>query len=202
MRHRSYDELASEYDRRWRKYVDASLAFGIEDVPLTQVNRLLDVACGTGALEVRLAKQIPGLALHSADLSLPMLRRARTKVLARRATWTAADANALPYANESFDCVFCFNALHYFADPARCVTEFARVLVPGGQLWLMDWCDDYWTCKLCSVWLRMFEPAFQNTFGLAEAHALLMGNGFEVTQSERRRISPLWGLMRLHAVRA
>ncbi|MEX2015879.1 MAG: class I SAM-dependent methyltransferase [Candidatus Hydrogenedentales bacterium] len=201
MLHQSYDDLATDYDRRWSKYVDASLAFGLNDVNFDGHERVLDVACGTGTLELRLLDQWPGLTIHSADASAPMVRQARAKADSARVTWAAADAHALPYCDHAFDRIFCFNALHYFADPSRCVAECARVLAPGGAFWLMDWCDDYWTCKLCSLWLRFFEPAFKRTYGLKGAHALLLENGFKIMLAERGRISPLWGLMRLHGIR-
>ena len=72
-----------------------------------------------------------------------------------------------------------------------------RVLRPGGTLLLVDWCDDYLPCKLCSYWLRFVDSAFYRTYSFRSCEALLCEAGLEVVSSERFRISWLWGLMRL-----
>ena len=202
LRHKPYDELAPVYERRWDRYIRTSLDFAIDGMTLPAGARILDIACGTGALELRLIEKWPGLAIYGVDRSGPMIDQARAKVLSGQVHWQVADAHALPCADASFSHVFCLNSLHYFAEPDRVIRECARVLRRKGELVLVDWCDDYWTCKVCSLWLRVFEPAFQKTYGLAEARALVTAQGFEIYHTERRRISPLWGLMRLHAVRA
>ncbi len=47
-----------------------------------------------------------------------------------------ADAGRLPFADASFDVVFCFDAFEHFPDPARASSEFRRVLRPGGYFFL------------------------------------------------------------------
>jgi hypothetical protein len=76
-----------------------------------------------------------------------------------------------------------------------------RVLRPGGSLVLVDWCDDYVACKLCSVWLRWTDPAFHRTYSLAECEQLLRRVAFDPITSTRFRAGPVWGLMRLFAQR-
>lgn len=72
-----------------------------------------------------------------------------------------------------------------------------RVLRPGGTLLLIDWCDDYLSCKLCSYWLRISDAAFYRTYSLHSCDDLLRAAQFEMMSSERFRINWLWGLMRL-----
>jgi ubiquinone/menaquinone biosynthesis C-methylase UbiE len=126
-----------------------------------------------------------------------MLKQAVGKSL--RASWLQADAGRLPLADRSFDAVLCANSFHYFRNPARSLREMGRVLRPGGRLALVDWCDDYLTCKLCSHWLRWTDPAFYRTYGAGECQALLRGAGFEVFRDDRFRVGWLWGLMRFLA---
>ena len=77
-----------------------------------------------------------------------------------------------------------------------------RVLRPGGQLVLIDWCDDYLSCKVCSLWLRLADAAFYRTYTLRRCDALLREARLEIVSAERFRINWLWGMMRLIGRRA
>ena len=125
-----------------------------------------------------------------------MLRQAIGKGLGKRVGWVQAEAGKLPLADSSFDGVVCANSFHYFRRPEAALAEVRRVLRPGGSLVLVDWCDDYVTCKLCSWWLRWTDTAFFRTYALGECRALLEQAGFSVVRHHRFRVGWLWGLMR------
>jgi len=76
---RSYDRLAPEYDSRWQFYVDATLRAVMETARFEGSEQVLDLACGTGALEIRLLEQWPELRMVGVDVSLGMLRQAAGK---------------------------------------------------------------------------------------------------------------------------
>jgi ubiquinone/menaquinone biosynthesis C-methylase UbiE len=125
-----------------------------------------------------------------------MLRQAIAKGVGDRVGWVQAEAGRIPLADASFDWVVCANSFHYFRQPEAALAEVRRVLRPGGSLVLVDWCDDYVTCKLCSWWLRWTDAAFFRTYSLAECQALLEQVGFSIVQHRRFRVGWLWGLMR------
>jgi ubiquinone/menaquinone biosynthesis C-methylase UbiE len=125
-----------------------------------------------------------------------MLQQAVAKGIGGRVHWVQAEAARLPLPDGWFDWVVCANSFHYFRRPVAALEEMRRVLRPDGRLVLVDWCDDYLTCKLCSWWLRLTDPAFFNTYTTGGCQRLLQQAGFEVVQAERFRISWLWGLMR------
>ncbi len=102
-----------------------------------------------------------------------MLRQAIGKGIAERIGWVQAEASKLPLADATFDWVVCANSFHYFRQPESALAEVRRVLRPGGSLVLVDWCDDYVTCKLCSWWLRWTDAAFFRTYALGECQAAL-----------------------------
>src|SRR5215471_6406351 len=95
-----------------------------------------------------------------------MLRQAVRKQIGSQVFWAQAEAGRLPLADATFDSVVCANSFHYFRLPVGALREMGRVLRPGGSLVLVDWCDDYLTCKLCSLWLRLTDPAFYRTYTL------------------------------------
>ncbi len=102
---------------------------------------LLDVACGTGRF-VRFVKQaFPRLAVTASDLSEAYLAEARAHLKPYRdIEYKVAKAEALPFADASFDIVTSIYLFHEVPQPIRLeiAREFARVLKPGGLLVFMD----------------------------------------------------------------
>jgi ubiquinone/menaquinone biosynthesis C-methylase UbiE len=195
-----YEEQAAAYDRRWRAYIDATIGAVAASLHVADGDRLLDVPCGTGALEDWLAREHPGVRVVGADASPAMLARAKAKH-GDRYEWVEADARRLPFADASFDQVVCANAFHCFDRPREVLAEFARVLKPRGRLLILDWCDDYLLCKVCSVWFGWFDPAYRSMFASAECRRLLAESGFAVRDERRFRHRVVWGLMLFDAVR-
>jgi len=190
-----YDHLAPVYDRRWRHYIDATLRAIVRQVRFQGQEHVLDIACGTGELERQLLPRWPDLRIVGVDVSLGMLRQAVAKVRAEQVAWVQADVARLPFPDASFDTAVCANSFHYFPAPAQALHEIHRVLRPGGQFVLVDWCDDYLSCKLCSLWLRLTEPAFHETYTLRSCRSLLEGAGFEITHTDHFRVGLIWGMM-------
>ncbi|MBX7074551.1 MAG: methyltransferase domain-containing protein [Pirellulales bacterium] len=194
---REYNRLAKEYDSRWSKYIAATIGFCLEGLELTASQRVLDIACGTGALAEQVAQHWPGITIYGVDVSRDMLVQARRKD--RKMALVQGAADQLPFRTGCFDCVVCANAFHCFRQPESSLAEMRRVLVRGGRLVLLDWCDDYLSCKLIGVWLRWRDPAYHRAYGLQECQSRMASAGFEVVSAERRRAG-LWGLMRIEAI--
>jgi ubiquinone/menaquinone biosynthesis C-methylase UbiE len=94
--------------------------------------RLLDVGCGTGLLSARIVRALPGCGVVGCDFSRGMLERAAAR--RRGARWVRGDALRLPFADASFDVLVSTEAFHWFPDQPAALTEFRRVLEPGGRL--------------------------------------------------------------------
>ncbi len=71
----------------------------------------------------------------------------------------------------------------------------ARVLRPNGRLVVTDWCDDYVACRICDLWLRLFNRAHFRTYGEKQCRQLLEQAGFTAVRVDRYKINWLWGLM-------
>jgi SAM-dependent methyltransferase len=120
-----YERVAERFDRRYALYQYA----GTREAVLNFVSAgraaldVLEVGCGTGHwLDITRphARHVVGL-----EPSAAMLRKA-SGLRVRGA------AERLPFADASFDRVFCVNALHHFTDRFAFFAEARRVLRPGG----------------------------------------------------------------------
>lgn len=140
-------------DQRWR-----SVAVGMAE--LAPGDRVVDVACGTGDLAIKLRERLPaqardgGPSVVGVDFTFPMLPRAVDKAgrlapgdgetdssPASPARFVAGDALRLPLASSSVDAVTIAFGLRNVADPGAAVVEFARVLRPGGRLVVLEFVE-------------------------------------------------------------
>jgi ubiquinone/menaquinone biosynthesis C-methylase UbiE len=101
--------------------------------------KILEIACGTGAVTRALASSIDGAEITAIDLNQPMLDRASSIGTARPVSWQKADALELPFADESFDVVVCQFAAMFFPDKPTAYREARRVLTNGGAYIFSVW---------------------------------------------------------------
>lgn len=121
-------------DQFWaaREYEDRCDRLALRALLPTGGNRLIDVGAGFGRL-VDEYGQFASVAL--VDASPTMLEAARERVAGMdRVVVVAAEAAALPFADQSVDVVVAVRLLVHVADPGVVFREFARVLRPGGRL--------------------------------------------------------------------
>jgi demethylmenaquinone methyltransferase/2-methoxy-6-polyprenyl-1,4-benzoquinol methylase len=142
-----FDSVASKYDimndlmsggahRLWKQ-------FTLSQTGLRPGQRALDVAGGTGDLSIGMAKQVgsTGLVIHT-DINAAMLSNGRDRLLdkgiAANVQWSLANAECLPFANQSFDCVTIGFGLRNVTDKLKALQSMYRVLKPGGQLLVLE----------------------------------------------------------------
>lgn len=191
---KEYGKLAADYDRRWSFYIQATLGETLRRFELRPGEHVLDVGCGTGVLLEALAASVPVAQLSGADPSPEMLEIAG-KRLGGAVLLKQSHAESLPFPDQAFDLVVSTNAFHYFRKPLGALGEMARVLRPRGRIVITDWCDDYVACRLCDLFLRIFNRAHFRTYGEKECRHLLRQTGFTVLRFDRYKINWFWGLM-------
>lgn len=96
---------------------------------------LLDVGCGTGVFSIY-AHRKTGCTLSGVDGSDYALQEARKLGFGNVARISDLNNDALPYADASFDFVFCKDVLEHLLNPLHLVRECRRVLAPEGSLLL------------------------------------------------------------------
>ena len=99
--------------------------------------RVLEVGVGMGADYLEWLKA--GARATGVDLSSASLERARRRCAAAgfEPDLQVADAENLPFPDNSFDVVYSYGVLHHSPDTARCIRQVLRVLKPGGQARIM-----------------------------------------------------------------
>ena len=99
-------------------------------------DHILEIAFGSGAdlrRLSRLAGQVSGVD-HSAEMLKMAAKRNATAIGAGRVHLHQAPANALPFADATFDKAYSINVAQFFKDPAAIFHEYRRVLKPGALL--------------------------------------------------------------------
>jgi ubiquinone/menaquinone biosynthesis C-methylase UbiE len=95
---------------------------------------VLDIGCADGLSTFDIARhdvEVIGL-----DISPEQIRRAQSRAAdagVENVTFVIGDADALPVADDTIDCVLCFGSLHHVPNPTRTLAEMARVLRVGGS---------------------------------------------------------------------
>ena len=125
----TYDRYAAllslGQDPRWRHFLVSRIEVGPGD-------HVLDVATGTGAVARELIRR-HGCTVVGLDQSPEMLGEARRR-LGDEVELVEGRAEALPFADASFDALTFTYLLRYVEDPAATVRELARVVRPGGTI--------------------------------------------------------------------
>lgn len=152
---------------------------------------VLETACGTGILTLRLAETLDGEGtLHATDINDDMLVVARDHLGSRAGAVSLATADMvdLPSADGAFDVVVCQFGLMFAPEPGLALREARRVLRDGGLLLLSTWAelaDNPAPHAAHTVVLDEFPddpPRFYETpFGMADPErlaSLLADSGF------------------------
>jgi len=157
---RVFNQAAATYDR----VGPGSFSFfGHRLVEVAEIPRgakVLDVAAGRGALLFPAAARV-GPTGHVTGIDFaPNMVHETTKDLESRKLRNAEihlmDAEHMSFADKSFDYVVCGFAFWMFADPARVLQEFQRVLKGGGHVALSTWAADSPSLTWCHEVLRPF----------------------------------------------
>lgn len=129
------NEAAAGYDRAFAPITTHFVPFLLRAAHIAPGMRVLDIATGTGlAAEAALGVVGPTGHITAADLSSAMVEKSRGRFAnAKNVSVVVEDGQALSFPDESFNAVVCSLGLMFFPNPLRGLTEFRRVLRPGGR---------------------------------------------------------------------
>lgn len=130
----------------------------ISRLPLQPGMRVLDVACGSGNLALELARR--GCPTEGVDIAVNLLDQARSRAAAESLDidFIEADAEALPYPDESFDAVVSMFGAMFAPRPQVVADELLRVTRPGGFVALANWTPEGFIGKMFRVFQKHLPP--------------------------------------------
>lgn len=159
--------------------------------PLRHGAQVLDVACGTGNLALIAARE--GCIASGADIAANLIAQARTRASEAGLSidFTEADAEALPYANDSFDLAVSMFGVMFTPQPTVATAELWRVTKPGGQIALANWTPEGFIGKMFQVFKKHLPPPPPGVpspmeWGSEPIVQLRLANGFSNVRLTRR----------------
>jgi ubiquinone/menaquinone biosynthesis C-methylase UbiE len=191
------DKHAGSYDRQMNFFDRVLFADGREWACSHAEGEVLEIAVGTGR---NLEHYPAGVKLTAIEFSPEMLAiaRKRAEAIGSDADLREGDAQALEFADESFDTVVLTLALCTIPDDRRAASEVFRVLRPGGRFVLMEHVRS--PALPVRAVQRMLEPLsvrFEADHLVREPLDYLGEVGFEIESVERSR----WGIVERVAAR-
>lgn len=160
-----------------------------EAVDLRSTDRVLDVAAGNGNASLAAARRFAEVV--STDYVGKLLDRGRDRAAAEglKIVFQQADAESLPFADESFDVVLSTFGVMFTPEQQRAASELVRVCAPGGRIGLANWTPSSFIGRLFKLIGQYVPPAAgmksPALWGDAAHLAQLLGPGVSVEAKER-----------------
>ncbi len=130
------DVMSMGVHRLWKR-------FTLSQTGLRAGNKVLDLAGGTGDLAMRMASMVgPSGQVVLSDINGSMLRRGRERLIdngvAGNVDYVQANAECLPFPDNTFNCVTIAFGLRNVTDKDKALRSIYRVLKPGGRLLVLE----------------------------------------------------------------
>ena len=141
----------------------------------------MDIGTGPGRLLLKLHKQPARLQITGLDVSPGMVAKARQnlkqKGLSEQIAVQEGSADALPFADNTFDTVVSTGSIHHWKQPEAGLNEIYRILKPGGHALIYDIMSDtpkavlhdarrtFGRFRIFMLWIHAFEEPFYSARG-------------------------------------
>lgn len=146
-----------------------------QHLPVVSDKAVLEIGCGRGGFARWLASQEPAL-LVAADFSATAVSKASEFGKNTGARFAVADICRLPHADRVFDVIVSCETIEHVPGPRSAVTELARVLKAGGQLF-------------------MTTPNYVSTMGLYRAYRRMAGRPYTEEGQPVNNLTLIWRTM-------
>ncbi len=177
-----YDKDSSGYDKlRQSNYFKFLNQTEAEIVKKVSKNKdTLEVGCGTGLIMEELKDHVKSIT--GVDLSSEMVAKTSTKGL----NATKANAESLPFDDESFDVVYSFKVFAHVNDGSKVLKEASRVVKPGGWV-IIEFYNRYGVEHLTALLSRRFKDV-QTRYDTLSKFKAMLPNDLSIEAKEGIRI--------------
>lgn len=131
--------LAGKVGKQMNKVNNLLYDFTITAMELKDKESILEIGFGNGKFFNQVFAAADNLAVSGLEFSPEMLKAARANnraaVSSGKLNLVAGSSEAIPFADNSFDKIFCINVIYFWQDPDNHLKEIYRVLKPGGKFY-------------------------------------------------------------------
>jgi len=149
---------AGDYDR-FSRYMEQGARIFYEQLEIPPGCQLLDVACGSGQLALWAARD--GVEVTGVDIAPNLVERAQARARAEglNAHFVEGDAEALPFADGSFDVVTSLIGAMFAPRPEQVASELLRVCSPGGTIAMGNWTPEGFVGQMFKTFAKFVAPS-------------------------------------------
>ena len=164
-------------------------AFLISASGMTRADRVLEVACGTGASTIAFAERCR--AAVGLEIRADAMAQARLEALARKianASFVTGELERMPLADGAFTGAICRFSFHHFVHPERVFAEMARVVAPAGWMVVSDMTasGDPDQAEFHNRLERLCDPTHTRTLPASEFERMFAEHGFRISMKIAR----------------
>ena len=196
---KTFDTVAQEYGHGSSRFFHTSGEIMSELLDLTGHESVLDVASGTGATALPLAKRLPHGRVTAVDFSSGMLEQASAAAVElglENLIFQTHDMTRLPFEHHSFDHATCAFGLFFVENMSRTLEQIADTVKPGGKILISGFAGDSFQpmAQLCLDRLRSYGVETPDQIGwkrmseTAQLEEIFDQAGLIHLQIERRSI--------------
>lgn len=129
--------LARKVSSKMNEVNEVVYDFTLENMNITENEAILEIGFGNGKFFNKLFANAENIKIWGIDFSKDMVGMAiknnQSSVKAGKLNLQLGSSDDLPFADESFDKVFCINVIYFWDEPEKHLSEVHRVLKPNGE---------------------------------------------------------------------
>lgn len=171
-----FNETAEDYNNSDDgKFVEPMYDIIVEEIQKSDCGKILDVGCGNGNLFTHILND--EYELFGVDFSENMIAEANRKC-GDNASFSVADAEKLPFDDNTFDIIVCNASFHHYMHPNEVLSEMNRVLKYGGKLLIGDPYVPGFVRPFVNVLTKFSDNGDYHFYGFKEMKKLFIENEF------------------------
>ena len=178
-----FNQTACDYNNSSDgKFVEPMYDDLIEEIQKLPSGKILDVGCGNGNLFTYLPDD--RYELFGVDFSNNMIAEAENRC-GDTATFMVADAEKLPFDDDSFDMIICNASFHHYIHPTAVLMEMNRVLKDDGKILIGDPYIPTIIRPMMNILTRFSDKGDYHFYGEDEMRELFLKNGLSPVSFKR-----------------